>query len=132
MILQAIPHELYAAVAGGIGLFIAFIGFQHAGLVVADEATLVGMGNVRSPPPRWRCFGLILMVALEARKVRGAILIGVLTTTGARLGLWIGSLDAGRRWLHSPGRDRFQARYQRRAEQEPAGDCLCLLLCGAL
>jgi len=81
MILKAIPHELYAAVAGGIGLFIAFIGFQHAGLVVADQATLVGMGNLRSPVPALAMFGLILMVVLEARKVRGAILIGVLSTT---------------------------------------------------
>jgi len=81
MILKAIPHELYAAVAGGIGLFIAFIGFQHAGLVVADQATLVGLGNLRSPVPALAMFGLILMVVLEARKVRGAILIGVLSTT---------------------------------------------------
>ena len=49
MILHAIPHQLYAAVAGGIGLFIAFIGFQHAGLVVRDPNTLVGMGNIRNP-----------------------------------------------------------------------------------
>jgi len=81
MILKAIPHELYAAVAGGIGLFISFIGFQHAGLVVADQATLVGLGNLRSPVPALAMFGLILMVVLEARKVRGAILIGVLSTT---------------------------------------------------
>ena len=49
MILRAIPHQLYAAVAGGIGLFIAFIGFQHAGLVMRDPNTLVGMGNIRNP-----------------------------------------------------------------------------------
>jgi AGZA family xanthine/uracil permease-like MFS transporter len=81
MILRAIPHELYAAVAGGIGLFIAFIGFQHAGLVIADKATLVGLGSVRSPATALAIFGLILMVVLEARKVRGSILIGVLATT---------------------------------------------------
>jgi AGZA family xanthine/uracil permease-like MFS transporter len=81
MILRAIPHELYAAVAGGIGLFIAFIGFQHAGLVIADKATIVGLGNVRSPATALAVFGLILMVVLEARKVRGSILIGVLATT---------------------------------------------------
>jgi AGZA family xanthine/uracil permease-like MFS transporter len=81
MILHAIPHELYAAVASGIGLFIAFIGFRNAGLVVADPATLVGLGNIRNPTTALALFGLILMVALEVRKVRGAILIGVLTTT---------------------------------------------------
>jgi AGZA family xanthine/uracil permease-like MFS transporter len=81
MILRSIPHELYAAVASGIGLFIAFIGFRNAGLVVGDPATLVGLGNIRNPTPTLALFGLILMVALEVRKVRGSILIGVLTTT---------------------------------------------------
>jgi AGZA family xanthine/uracil permease-like MFS transporter len=82
MILRAIPHELYAAVAGGIGLFIAFIGFRNAGLVVGDTATLVSLGNIRNPTTALALFGLILMVALEVRKVRAAILIGVLATTG--------------------------------------------------
>src|SRR5580698_10621619 len=81
MILHAIPHQLYAAVAAGIGLFIAFIGFQHAGLVVRDPNTLVGLGNIRNPTTYLSLFGLILMVALEVRKVRGSILIGVLTVT---------------------------------------------------
>ncbi len=81
VILRAIPHQLYAAVAGGIGLFIAFIGFQHAGLVVRDPNTLVGMGNIRNPTAYLALFGLILMVALEFRKVKGSILIGVLAVT---------------------------------------------------
>lgn len=82
MILRAIPHELYAAVASGIGLFIAFIGFQHAGLVVRDPNTLVSMGNIKSPTTALALFGLLLMVALEVKKVRGSILIGVLSVTG--------------------------------------------------
>src|ERR1700690_1838830 len=82
MILRAIPHQLYAAVASGIGLFIAFIGFQHAGLVIRDPNTLVGMGNIRNPTAYLALFGLVLMVALEIRKVKGSILIGVLTVTG--------------------------------------------------
>lgn len=82
MILCAIPHELYAAVASGIGLFIAFIGFQHAGLVVRDPATLVGLGNIRNPTAWLSLLGLVLMTALEARKARGSILIGVLAITG--------------------------------------------------
>ncbi|MDR3740880.1 MAG: NCS2 family permease [Terracidiphilus sp.] len=87
MILRSIPHELYAAVASGIGLFIAFIGFRNAGLVVADPATFVGLGNVRNPATALALFGLILMVALEIKKVRGSILIGVLVTTAAAWGL---------------------------------------------
>ncbi len=82
MILHAIPHELYAAVASGIGLFIAFIGFRNSGLVVGDPQTFVTLGNLRNPTTALALFGLILMVALEAKKVRGAILIGVLSTTG--------------------------------------------------
>lgn len=81
MILRSIPHELYAAVASGIGLFIAFIGFRNAGLVVSDPATLVGLGNIRNPTTALALFGLILMVALEIKRVRGSILIGVLVTT---------------------------------------------------
>jgi AGZA family xanthine/uracil permease-like MFS transporter len=81
MILRAIPHELYAAVAGGIGLFIAFIGFRNSGLVVADPETFISMGNVRHPTTALALFGLVLMVTLEAKKIRGSILIGVLTVT---------------------------------------------------
>ena len=82
VIMRAIPHQLYAAVASGIGLFIAFIGFQHAGLVVRDPNTLVGMGNIRNPTAWLALLGLILMVALEVKKVKGSILIGVLSITG--------------------------------------------------
>ncbi|MGA2889103.1 MAG: NCS2 family permease [Terracidiphilus sp.] len=81
MILHAIPHELYAAVASGIGLFIAFIGFRNAGLVVGDPETLITLGNIRNPTTALALLGLILMVALEVRKVRASILVGVLTTT---------------------------------------------------
>jgi adenine/guanine/hypoxanthine permease len=81
MILRSIPHELYAAVASGIGLFIAFIGFRNAGLVVGDPATLVGLGNIRNPTAALALLGLIIMVALEVKRVRGSILIGVLTVT---------------------------------------------------
>jgi AGZA family xanthine/uracil permease-like MFS transporter len=81
MILRSIPHELYAAVASGIGLFIAFIGFHNAGIVVADPETFVSLGNIRHPTTALALFGLVLMVTLEVKKVRGSILIGVLTTT---------------------------------------------------
>jgi AGZA family xanthine/uracil permease-like MFS transporter len=83
VILRAIPHQLYAAVAGGIGLFIAFIGFQRAGLIIHDPNTLVGMGNIRNPTVYLTLAGLVFMVALEIRKVKGSILIGVLGITGA-------------------------------------------------
>jgi AGZA family xanthine/uracil permease-like MFS transporter len=99
MILRSIPHELYAAVASGIGLFIAFIGFRNSGLVLADPETLVGLGNLRNPTTYLALFGLILMVALEVKKVRGAILLGVLSTTAAAWALAFVFLRAG----SSPG-----------------------------
>src|ERR1700739_576069 len=83
MILRAIPHELYAAVASGIGLFIGSSGFPHAGVVVKDPNPLVSLGDVKLPATALALGGLILMVALEVRKVKGAILIGVLAVTAA-------------------------------------------------
>jgi AGZA family xanthine/uracil permease-like MFS transporter len=80
-ILYSIPHELYASVAAGIGLFIAFIGFKNAGIVVADPATMVTLGNVRDSQTFLALLGVLLMAALLAWRVRGAILIGVLTVT---------------------------------------------------
>ena len=95
MILRSIPHELYAAVASGIGLFIAFIGFRNAGLVIGDPATFVGLGNIRNPGTALALFGLILMVALEVKKVRGSILIGVLGTTAFAWAFALAALHAG-------------------------------------
>jgi adenine/guanine/hypoxanthine permease len=81
MIVSAIPFELYAAVAVGIGLFIAFIGLHNSGIIVANKETLVTMGNLRNPDTLLAIFGLLLIASLMAWKVRGAILIGILGTT---------------------------------------------------
>ncbi len=81
MILRSIPHELYSAVAAGIGLFIAFIGLHNSGLIVAHPVTLVTLGNLRRPETALALFGLLIMASLEIWKVRGSILIGVLATT---------------------------------------------------
>ena len=83
LILRSIPQELYAAVACGIGLFIAFIGLTKAGLVVQSPETLVQLGNIKEPTTALSLLGLGLMVALEIWKVKGSILIGVLTVTAA-------------------------------------------------
>src|ERR1700692_887965 len=81
MIVSAIPFELYAAVAVGIGLFIAFIGLHNSGIIVANKETLGTMGNLRNPDTLLAIFGLLLIASLMAWKVRGAILIGILGTT---------------------------------------------------
>ena len=85
MIIAAIPQHLFAAVAGGIGLFIGFIGLKNAGIVVADPATTVALGDLRTPGAGLALFGLVLVAALSVWRVRGAILIGILVTT---LGGW--------------------------------------------
>src|ERR1700689_2401879 len=88
-IIAAIPPELYAAVSAGIGLFIAFIGLRNAGIVKADPATIVSMGNLRDPNVALAVFGILVIAALQAWKVRAAILLGILATTaaGAMMGL---------------------------------------------
>ena len=89
LIVAAIPTELYAAVAAGIGLFIALIGLRNAGLIVGSPATLVTMGNLRNPQTLLAIFGLLLIAGLMAWRVRGAMLAGILATTavGAMSGL---------------------------------------------
>jgi AGZA family xanthine/uracil permease-like MFS transporter len=80
MIVNAIPAELYSAVAAGVGIFIAFIGLRNAGIVVADNSTLVGLGNLNAPTTLLALFGLILTGALLCARVNAAILIGVVAT----------------------------------------------------
>lgn len=81
MIMAAIPPHLFAAVAGGIGLFIGFIGLKDAGLIVASPATLVTIGNLRSADAGMALFGLAAIAALSIWNVRGAVLIGIVATT---------------------------------------------------
>ena len=77
MIVNAIPKNLKNAVSAGIGLFIAFIGMQNAGIIVNNKSVLVGLGDM-SQHTVWVCFGgLILMAILLAFKVKGALLIGI-------------------------------------------------------
>jgi AGZA family xanthine/uracil permease-like MFS transporter len=89
MIAEAIPPELYAAVASGIGLFIAMLGLRNAGIIVASPSTLVTLGNLRDKNTLLAIFGLVLTSALLAWGVRAAMLLGILTTTlaGALFGL---------------------------------------------
>ena len=81
MIVAAIPPHLFAAVAGGIGLFIGFIGLKNAGIVVANPATLVALGDLKSPGAALALFGTLLIGALSVWRVRGAMLIGIIVTT---------------------------------------------------
>ena len=94
LIVRSIPKPLLAATAAGIGLFIAFIGLKNAGLVVASPVTTVALGDLKTPTALLTLAGLVLIAALQARKVKGAMLIGILVITviGWFLGLskWTG------------------------------------------
>ena len=81
MIVAAIPPHLFAAVAGGIGLFIGFIGLRNAGIVVGNAGTTVALGDLRAPGPLLALFGLLVIAALSIWRVRGATLIGIVATT---------------------------------------------------
>lgn len=81
LIVTAIPTYLFAAVAGGIGLFIGFIGLKNAGIVVASPATFVALGDLKAPGAALALFGLLLIGALSVWNVRGAMLIGIIATT---------------------------------------------------
>jgi len=80
-IVKSIPLNLKRALSVGIGLFIAFIGFQNAGIVINNDATLVGLGAVTKGPALVALIGLIVTGALLAFKVKGALLIGIIATT---------------------------------------------------
>src|SRR5580698_6870212 len=80
-LVAAIPHQLHAAVGGGIGLFIAFIGFRNAGIIVPSPTTTVTLGNLHAPATVLALVGLLIIAILQVLRVRASILIGVLTTT---------------------------------------------------
>ena len=86
-ILNAIPLSLKHAIGAGIGLFIAFIGLQNAGIIANNDATLVGLGDITHGTALLAVIGIVITGALVILKVRGSILIGILAT--AIIGLFI-------------------------------------------
>ena len=80
-IVNAIPQNLRYAIGAGIGLFIAFIGLQNAGIIVNNDATLVSLGEITKGPALLAIIGLVITGVLYAKNVRGAMLIGILATT---------------------------------------------------
>jgi AGZA family xanthine/uracil permease-like MFS transporter len=80
-IVNGMPDCLKHSTAAGIGMFIAFVGLRNAKLVVANSATFVGLGSFADKEVQTACFGLALTLILMARKIHGAILIGIIGTT---------------------------------------------------
>ena len=81
-IVNGIPDCLKHSTAGGIGMFIAFVGLRNAKLVVANPATFVSLGSFSNREAQLACVGLAIMLIFMTRKISGAILIGIFATTG--------------------------------------------------
>ena len=90
-IINAIPKNLKLAVGSGIGLFIAFLGFQNAGIIVDDPATLVALGDFSNGNTALAIFGLVVTVVLITLKVGGGVFYGMIITAVA--GIVFGLID---------------------------------------
>lgn len=81
IIINGIPASIRTGITVGIGMFLALIALRSAGIVVANPATLVGVGDLRQAPPVLAVIGFFTIVALERLRVKGAILLGILLVT---------------------------------------------------
>ena len=88
-IVEAIPQGLKLAIAAGIGLFLGVIALRNAGIIQASEATLVTAGELMAPGPVLALLGFCAIVALSARRVPGAAIIGMLGVSAAGLALGV-------------------------------------------
>jgi AGZA family xanthine/uracil permease-like MFS transporter len=95
-IVNTIPKTLKLGISAGIGLFIAFIGLQSAGIIVRNDAVLVGLTDLRANLPAVLALaGLILMATLEHYRIKGGILIGILALTVVAIPLGIAEMPQG-------------------------------------
>src|SRR5262249_25332062 len=94
-IVSAVPRSLFAAVAGGVGLFIAFIGLADAGIIVARQGTMVGLGALTTPTAGIAVLGLLVIAALQARGFKGAMLLGILFTGAVACGFGLARFARG-------------------------------------
>ncbi len=79
-IMKSVPHDLRRAISAGIGSFIAFIGLKSMGMVVANPAVLVGVGNFKNPNVLLGVVGLVLVIAFYTWKLKGAFILAVVST----------------------------------------------------
>ncbi|MFC4350763.1 NCS2 family permease [Fodinicurvata halophila] len=92
-IINAIPRSLKMAISAGIGLFLAIIALQNAGIVVASEATLITLGDLTAWPAILALLGFFVMVALDVHRIPGSVIIGILLVTGIGVGLGISEFE---------------------------------------
>ncbi len=88
-ILKCIPYSMKLAISAGIGFFVAFIGFQNAGIIVKNDATMVSLGSMATPGVLVAVAGLLVAIILMTKHVRGALLISIVIATliGIPLGI---------------------------------------------
>jgi len=106
-IVKSIPKNIKNAVSVGIGLFIAFIGLQNAGIIVNNDATLVGLGDVTKGTALVALIGLVLTGVLLALKVKGALLIGIIATTIIGIPFGVTSIPKGWSPVSAPAAPLF-------------------------
>ena len=92
-IVDALPVTLKNAIGAGIGLFIAFLGLQNAGIIVNNDATLISLGDITSGSALLGMIGLLITSVLLIRRVRGALLFGILLTTLIGIPMGLTKLD---------------------------------------
>lgn len=80
-IIECLPHNIKIAITGGIGLFITLIGLKSGGIVIPDPGSLVAFGNLTNPGTVLTIIGTIIIGILIAKKVKGAMLIGIVVIT---------------------------------------------------
>ena len=88
-ILNAIPKNLKYGISAGIGLFIAFVGMQNAGIVVANSSTGVTLGAITQAGPALAIIGVVIIAVLHHHKVRGSLLIGIVATWILGIGAYL-------------------------------------------
>lgn len=81
IIVDGIPHSLRIAITVGIGLFLAIISLKNAGIIASNPATYITLGDLHTPQVVLAVIGFIIVATLSARKVKGALLVGILTVT---------------------------------------------------
>jgi AGZA family xanthine/uracil permease-like MFS transporter len=88
-IINSIPVTLKLAISAGIGLFLAVIALRGCEVIVGDPVTVIGLGELRAPGPLLALGGFVFIVALHTRRVPGAVVLGILTTTALGIGLGV-------------------------------------------
>jgi len=104
-IMEAVPLSLKLAIGVGIGLFITLVGLREGGIVVNNPATGIGLGDLTAGPPLIALAGILVAAVLVARRLRGAVILGVVAAT--LLGLVFGVLEGPDGVVETPASDDF-------------------------